>query len=92
MSCWSAKSFVSCIARAVEDQGLDGLETLSVSDEPQEDGVWKKKKKKKKNIGIAQNMRAVRCFGDVPSTPAPSILGGKLQRNVLKESDIAKLK
>ena len=82
MSCWSAKSFVSFIARAVEDQRLDGSETLSVSDEPQEDGVWKKKKKKK--IGIAQNMRAAKCFGDVPSTPAPSILGGKLQRNVAK--------
>ncbi len=83
MSCWSAKSFVSCIARAVEDQGLDGLETISVSDEPQEDGVWKKKKKKKK-IGIAQNMRATKCLGDVPSTPGPSILGGKLPRNVFK--------
>ncbi len=82
MSCWSAKSFVSSIARAVEDQGLDGLETLSVGDEPQEDGVWKEKKKKK--IGIAQNMRAVKCLGDVPSTPGPSILGGKLPCNVFK--------
>ena len=79
MSCWSAKSFVSSIATAVEDQGLDNLGTLFVNDKPRGVGVWNKKKKK--TIGIAQNMRAAKCLGDVPSTPAPSILGGKLQLN-----------
>lgn len=69
MSRWSAKSLVSSIARAIEDQGFDGLEGGIVED----DGVWKKKKKKK--IGIAQNMRAAKCFGDVPSIPAPNICG-----------------
>lgn len=74
MSFWSAKSFVSPIARASEDQGLlDGMDISSVNEGPQEVGVWKKKKK----VGIAQNMRATQCFGDVPSLEAPSILGGK---------------
>lgn len=73
MSRWSAKSLVSSIARAIEDQGFDGLEGGIVEDESQEVGVWKKKKKKK--IGIAQNMRAAKCFGDVPSIPAPNICG-----------------
>lgn len=74
MSRWSAKSLVSCIARAIEDQGFDGLEGGIVEDESQEVGVWKKKKKKKK-IGIAHNMRAAKCFGDVPSILAPNIWG-----------------
>lgn len=73
MLIWSAKSFVSPIARAIEDQGfLDGTEILSVNAGPQEVG-WKRKKK----VGIAQNTRATQCFGDVPSIWAPSILGGK---------------
>ena len=46
MSCWSAKSFVSPIARAVDDHEFDGLEILFVNDVAQDVGVEKKKKKK----------------------------------------------
>ena len=77
MLVWSAKSFVSPIARAIEDPLFpDGTEGLSVIARPQEVGGWKKKKKKKK-IGIAQNMRVTQSFGGVPSIRARSILGGK---------------
>lgn len=79
MACWSAKSLVSSTARAVEDHGLDGLEILFVNDEPQEVGIWKKKKNEK--IDVAQNMRAAKCFGDVPSIAAPSILCAQGQRS-----------
>lgn len=84
MACWSARSFVSSIARAIEDQGLDGVGFLFVNDEPQEAGEWKKKKKRAK-IGIAQNMRLAKCLGDVPSIEAPSILGRKQQGNCERE-------
>lgn len=79
MSCWSAKSLVSSIARALDDQRLDDRDDPFVSDEPQEVGLWKDKKIK--TIGVAQNMKAANCFGDVPSTVAPNILGGQQQRN-----------
>lgn len=79
MSCWSAKSFVSFIAREVDDQRLDANEVPIVSDEPQEFGLRKDKKIKK--IGVRQNMRVAKCFGDVPSTEAPNILGGRQQRS-----------
>lgn len=84
MSCWSAKSFVSSIARAVEDQKRDGREVPFVSNEPQEVGLWTEKKMRK--IGVAQNMRAAKCFGDVPSTAAPNILGGQ-QQAMMRECD-----
>lgn len=79
MSCWSARSFVSPIAKAVEDQGLDGFSFLFVSDELPKIGVWRNKKKKR--IGIAQDMRAAKCFGDVPSIAAPNILGRKQEHS-----------
>ena len=79
MSCWSAKSLVSSIARALDDQALDDREVRFVSDEPQGMELWKDKKIK--TIGVAQNIRAANCFGDVPSIAAPNILGGQQQRN-----------
>lgn len=73
MSCWSAKSFVSCTARAVEDQGFDNLGNLFVIVELHGVGLWKNAKKERN--GIAQKMIAAQCFGDVPSIAVPSILG-----------------
>lgn len=78
MSCWSAKSFVSCIARAVEDQGLDSFGLLFVRDEVHEVGEWKKTKKEK--IGIAHKKRVARCLGDVLSIEAPNILSAMKQQ------------
>ena len=75
ISCWSAKSLVSLIARALDDQRLDDREDTLVSDEPQEVGL--RKDRKIKTIGVAQNKRAANCFGDVPSTVVPNILGGQ---------------
>ena len=77
MSCWSAKSLISPIAREVDDQRLDEKEVPFVSDEPQEVGLRKEKKIKK--IGVTQNKRVAKCFGDVPSTAAPNILSGQQQ-------------
>ena len=79
MSCWSAKSFVSCIARADEDQGFDILGILFVTVELH--GVGVRKNAKKESNGIAQKMMAAQYFGDVPSIAAPSILGGIPQGN-----------
>lgn len=75
MSCWSARSLVSSIAKEVDDQKLDEKEVPFVSDEAQEVGL--RKDKKIKNIGVTQNMTVAKCFGDVPSTEAPNILGGQ---------------
>ena len=73
MSSWSANPFVSSSARAVEDQGVDGLEIMLVKDGPQVVGEWKSKRMNTK-IGIAQNMGTARCFGDVPSKAVPNML------------------
>ena len=80
MASWLANPFVSSIARAFEDQGVDGLEIMLVKDGPQVVGEWNPKRKKIKiGIGIVQNMRTARCFGDVPSIAAPNMLRGKQQ-------------
>ena len=71
MSCWSAKSFVSVIARAVEDHGFDSLGIPSMDIAPQEVG-WKNARKEK--ISVAEKKTAAKDFGEVPSIEAPSIL------------------
>ena len=76
MSSWSATPLVSCTARAVEDQGVDGLGIMLVKDGPQAVDEWKTKRIMTK-IGIAQNMGTARCFGEVPSTAVPNMLSGK---------------
>ena len=76
MSSWSANPLVSPIARAAEDQGVDGLEIMLVKDGRQVVGEWETKRMRTK-IGIAQNMGTARCFGDVPSIAVPSMLSGK---------------
>ena len=67
------------MARPVEDQGFDNLETLSVNAEFQEFEVCHNAKREK--TSKVHKKRAPTCLGDVPNIAVPSMLGEKQKRN-----------